>query len=133
MRPSTLNRSLKTPAMAFSEPFGFDASSILAGGVTIAKRHLPVAFDLFQSLVVRFEIPLAVGDGELDDLTGRVAPGEARADVLDPQMLHPADEALSGVSHQNARQEAGLAENLEAVADAEHQLRPGPHGGRPPA
>ena len=36
-------------------------------------------------------------------------------------MLHPADEAPPRVAHQHARQQSRLAEDLEAVADAEHQ------------
>ena len=36
-------------------------------------------------------------------------------------MLHLADEAPAGVAHQHARQQARLAQDLEAVADAEHQ------------
>ena len=36
-------------------------------------------------------------------------------------MLHLADEAELGVAHQHAGQEAGLAQNLEAVADPHHQ------------
>ena len=36
-------------------------------------------------------------------------------------MLHLADEAELSVAHQNARQKAGLAQDLEAVADAQHQ------------
>ena len=51
----------------------------------------------------------------------RIAAGERGLSVLDPQMLHLADEAELGVAHQHARQQAGLAQDLEAVADAEHQ------------
>ena len=43
------------------------------------------------------------------------------AGVLDPQVLHLAQEAAVRVAHQDARQQASLAEDLEAVADAEHQ------------
>ena len=41
--------------------------------------------------------------------------------VLDPHVLHLAQESALGVAHQHARQEPGFAQNLEAVADAEHQ------------
>ncbi len=36
-------------------------------------------------------------------------------------MLHLAHEAQIGVAHQDARQQPALAEDLKAVADAEHQ------------
>ena len=107
--------------MLFSEPFGFEAVVDRPVRVAVAERDLSVAFDRPDRFVVGLEIALAVGDGEFDHLARRVAAGEAGRGVLDPQMLHFADETAVGVAHQHARQEARFAENLEAVADAEHQ------------
>src|SRR5262249_53169617 len=46
---------------------------------------------------------------------------ERRVGALDPQMNVAADELERGVAHEDTWQEAGLAENLEAVADPEHE------------
>ena len=116
-----MNRSLNTPAMELVEPLGLVASPTCPVGVAIAERDPAVRLDSLDRLVVGDEIALAVGDGELDHLPGRIAARERGLRVLDPQVLHLADEAALGVAHQHARQQAGFAQDLEAVADAEHQ------------
>jgi hypothetical protein len=65
------------------------------------------------------EAALAVleGDGDLGVLGVRRRP--RRAVVLDPQQLVAADELALLVADQRAGEQVGLAEDLEAVADAE--------------
>src|SRR5271166_5648342 len=58
------------------------------GGVAVAEGDLSRALDRLESRVVGLEIPLAVGDGELDHLTFGVAAGEWRRRVLDAEVLH---------------------------------------------
>ena len=65
-----------------------------------------------------------MGDGDLDHLPRRIAPRIGRVGALHPQVLHPADEAQPGIAHQHAGQEPALDQDLEAVADAEHEPAP---------
>ncbi len=60
-------------------------------------------------------------DRHANDLSGIVAARERRVGSFDPQMHVMADEFQPRVAHENAGQKAGLAENLKAVADAEHE------------
>ena len=128
-----MNRSLNTPAMAFIEPLGLAASPTSPVGVAIAEGDPALGLDPADRVRVGDEIALAMGDGELDHLARRVGRVKRGLRVLDPDMLHLADEAEPGVAHQHARQKAGLAEDLEAVADAEHEAAARGVGARPPA
>ena len=119
--------------MAFIAPLGFEASPTLPLSVAIAERDLALRFDGADGLLVGDEISLAVGDGEFDHLARSIAAGEGGLRVLDPDMLHLADETQPGVAHQDAGQEAGLAQDLEAVADPEHQAAARRMVRRPPA
>ena len=60
-------------------------------------------------------------DGRADDLAAAVAPGEGAVRRFDPQVNLAADELEAGVPHEDPRKEARLAQDLEAVADAEHR------------
>ena len=63
-------------------------------------------------------------DRHAQDVAGREAREPRRAGVLDDEVDVAADEAPVVVGAQDARQEPGLAQHLEAVADAEHRARP---------
>ena len=102
-------------------PFGFDAPPILPLRVAIPERNAPLGLDSSNRVIVGDEVSLAVGDGEFDHLARRVAAGERRLGVLDPDVLHFADEAELRVAHQHAGQKAGFAKDLKAVADPEHE------------
>src|SRR5271167_2625035 len=75
---------------------GVRCSVDLAVGVAITERRLSIAFDRLERFVVSFKIPLAMGDGEPDDLPGGIASSELCAHVLDPQVLKLADEPSIG-------------------------------------
>ena len=92
-----------------------------AVGRAVAIEHPPLAFEPLQGLFIGFVIALAMGDRHADDLAGIVAAGERRVGALDPQMHVVADEFQPRVAHQDAGQQARLAEDLKAVADAEHE------------
>ncbi|MHC2867667.1 hypothetical protein ACVIYH_008745 [Bradyrhizobium diazoefficiens] len=62
-----------------------------------------------------------MGNRHADHLPGIVAAGERRIGTLDAQMHVAADEFQLRIAHQHARQQAGFAEDLKAVADAEHE------------
>ncbi|MCY1242456.1 hypothetical protein D9M72_554160 [compost metagenome] len=61
-----------------------------------------------------------VGDRRADDLALRVGAGEVGVGIDHFELDLAADELERGIAHQRARQEAGLDEDLEAVADAEN-------------
>src|SRR3984957_1559204 len=90
-------------------------------GVAIAKRDPAFRLDSADGVVIGDEVSLAVRDGEFDHLSRRVTTREWSLGVFDPDMLHFADKAQLRVAHQNARQKARLAQDLEAIADAKHQ------------
>src|SRR5688572_16098592 len=48
--------------------------------------------------------------------------GKRRVLVLDAEIHVPANEMQTSISHQRARQQAALAQNLESVADPKHKL-----------
>ncbi len=76
-------------------------------------------------------VALAVGDRDVDHLAGIVAAGERRVGALDPQIDVAADEFERRIAHQHAGQQPRLAQDLEAVADAEHQPAAARHGNAP--
>ena len=74
-----------------------------------------------QRLGVGEIIAVMMGDRRADDLAGRIAPGEGGVGVGHLQLHLAADEFQRGVAHQRAGQQAGLDQDLEAVADADDQ------------
>ena len=78
-------------------------------------------------------VAVVMGDRAADDLALGVAAGEGGVGVGDLELHLAADEAERGVAHQDAGQQAGFGEDLEAVADAEHlDARERPLRGRRP-
>ncbi len=92
-----------------------------AVGRGIAEDHPALAFQPRDGLAVGDVVALAVRDRHADHLAGIVAAGEGRVGTLDPQINVMADEAQVLVAHQHAGQQPGLAQNLEAVANAERE------------
>ena len=137
IKPSTLNRSLNTPAIELMAPLGLVSVPDPALSVAIAERDPAFRLDSADGVVIGDEVSLAVGNGEFDHLSRRVTTREWSLRVLDPDMLHFADEAQLRVAHQNAGQKTGLAQDLEAIADAQHQsaarrvIADRPHDRRP--
>ena len=54
-------------------------------------------------------------------MPGGTRPGERRVGALDGEADPAVLEAQRGVAQQRARHQAGLRQDLEAVADAEHE------------
>ena len=94
----------------------------------IAEQDAAFAFELRHGLAIGDVVALAVRHRHADHLTGIVAAGERRIGALDLEIDVAADEFELRIAHQHARQQAGLAQNLEAVADAEHQPALGGEG-----
>src|SRR5450759_5064910 len=87
----------------------------------IAEHHPPLAFQPCNGLAVGDVVTLAMRHRHADYLARIVVAGERRVGALDPQIDVAADEAQILAAHQYPRQQAGFAQDLEAVADAEHQ------------
>ena len=71
------------------------------------------------SAVVADVVALEVVDRDPQDLTDRRLVGEHRRHGLDPEVDRSAEELEARVLLERARQQPGLAEHLEAVADAD--------------
>ena len=96
----------------------------LATRIAVAEGHQAVAFEPPQRLFVGRVVALAMRDADVDGLALGVAPREGGVVALDAQELPVADEFQVGVAHQDAGKKPGFAQDLEAVADAEHQAAP---------
>src|SRR3989338_8600227 len=83
--------------------------------IHVAQEHLFVRLEFVERPLIGVVVALAVRDGDTQPF--------ARA--LEPQVHVPADEFERAVAHQSARQEPRLAEDLEAVADADDSLAGG--------
>jgi len=86
----------------------------------VAKCDLTVRLDLLEQVRVGEPAALAVLDGDGQALS-RLAAAEERRRLLDEDIDVPADERERRVRAQRTREEPGLAEDLEAVADPEHR------------
>ena len=109
------------PAIEFIEPLRLASCVIVAMGIGIAEGHQPFAFEPLQGLGVGRVVALAMRDADIDGLALGIGPGEGGVVALDPQELAMADELEVGVAHQDAGKKPGFAQDLEAVADAEHE------------
>src|SRR5262249_32676840 len=65
-------------------------------------------------------IALSVGHGDAQDLPVLIAVGERRVGALDADVDVLTDELQIAITQQRARQQAGLAQDLEAVANAQN-------------
>src|SRR5215213_2967083 len=90
-------------------------------GIGIAEGHQPFAFEPLQGLFVGRVVALAMRHADIDGLALGISPGEGGVVALDAQELPVADEFQIGIAHQDAGQKPGFAQDLEAVADAEHE------------
>src|SRR5690606_36275083 len=91
----------------------------LAGGVAVAERDAPLALEPVERVVVGVVGALAVGDRQAQHLPAREAARERWRDALHAQVDVAALEPERAVARELPREQAGLGEHLEAVADAE--------------
>src|SRR5690606_5186090 len=85
----------------------------------VAERDEPVALDALEGLGGADVAAVAVLERDRDLLPGLESARPRGRCVLDAQALVAADELLMRVADESARQQVGLDEHLEAVADAE--------------
>src|SRR3954453_2094365 len=86
-------------------------------GGYIAKGDAFLGLQLSQGAGVAEVVALHVADGHVEDAATLQPVGKGRVSGLDAEVDLLTDVALAGVAHQGAGQEAGFAEDLEAVAD----------------
>ena len=114
IRPTTLPAALETPAMSRAEPFGFSPGRV-------AERDLAGGLELVEHRVGRVVAAGRVLDGDRERLAGRALARPRRVGARHRHADLPAEEAQARVRQQRAGQQPRLAQDLEAVADAEHR------------
>ena len=86
---------------------------------TVAEGDPALGLQLVERVLVGDVPAVHVLQRDVDLLAGRVVGGPGGVRVLHPQLLVAADEVQVVVAEHRAGQQVGLAEDLEAVADAE--------------
>ncbi len=87
--------------------------------VAVGEEHLPVCEQGVERLFVGDVVAFAMGDGQVQDLARLEAVREARVGILDPDGHRLTAKMEAVIADQHAWQQAGLAQDLEAVADAD--------------
>src|SRR5438477_709732 len=90
-------------------------------GRAVAKDNLPVALDRLERLRVRVEIALAMRDRDAQYLARTAIEGKGGFALLHPK-VHPLAAELAGrVPQQRHGEQPRLLQDLETIADPEHQ------------
>ena len=114
------------PFVEDARDIGERAVGVGAGGDFALRRRVaegdPVfGFERAQGLGVAVVVAFHVADGDLQHFTLLQLVGEGAVGGFDAQMDLFADVLEAGVAHERAGEQAGLGEDLEAVADAENE------------
>ncbi len=123
IRPNTLRCALTMPAMLLSEPFGLAAGGGAAGSHRRSAAR-PGGSSSSRSQRRRRRprsspSPCLIGRSRTSPRAQRAVNGVSVSSTRTCTVL--AHEAQAAVADQRARQQTRLAQDLEAVADAEHQ------------
>src|SRR5205823_10578096 len=97
----------------------------LAMSSAIAEHDAVYLIPSRQRLLVAKVIAFHVADGNAQHLALRAGTRERRVGALHAHVHKFADVFQPGIAHERAGKQAGFAENLEAIADAEHQASGG--------
>ena len=87
----------------------------------VAEDDTVLALQRLQRLRIAIIIPFHVADGNPQDFTVLAGVGEWCVGVFHAQVDKFTDVLQSRVAHERAGKQAGFAENLEAIADADNQ------------
>jgi hypothetical protein len=90
-------------------------------GIDITKQDLMVLAQPLQSCRVGVVTTLAVLDREFEQLSFFSLAGKRRVRFFDSKHYLLANKLKPGISHQRTRQQTRFTENLEAIADSQHQ------------
>src|SRR5215471_15525408 len=93
----------------------------VTAGRRVTEDNAVLVLQFRQRLLIAEVIAFHVADGNFKYLALGQLLRERRIRILDPNVHRLADVLQSGIAHQRARKQARLAQNLEAVADAENQ------------
>ncbi len=91
-------------------------------GIGVAEDDAVVAFQIGEGVRIGEVGTFAVGDGDIPNLAGAGLVGEGGGVVFNAEGDLFADEMEVAVADEGAGEEAGFAEDLESVADAEDQF-----------
>ena len=105
--------------MLFSAPLGLAASVICPRVSQYPEDHAARSLELGDDLGLRVVVALPVRDRHAQHLSPRRTGGERRVGLLDPDVHVLAVKLQVAVAEHRAGEESRLAENLEAVADAQ--------------
>src|SRR5262249_5455083 len=91
-----------------------------AARIAVSKDDAVLTLELGHRRFVAEIIAFPMRHGDAQDLPLLIAVGERRVGALDADVDMLADELQVAVAQQRARQQAGFAQNLEAVADSQN-------------
>src|SRR5438445_7299050 len=89
-------------------------------GRGVTENDLTIVFEVGERGFVAIVSAVGVRDGNLENLALLRGVGKGRVRLLDANVDMAADKAQAAIAHHGAREQARLAENLEAVANAEY-------------
>ena len=107
--------------VSFAVEHAGDIAQRAVGIIEIAEGDAVLRFELIESALVGKIAALAMRDGQAQGLAEVRGGGEGRAGGFHAEANFPADEFQAAIAHEGAGKEARFDQNLEAVADAEHQ------------
>src|SRR5260370_28498899 len=113
-------------ALAAADPGDIACRRVVIGGVVgfsfwvrLAKDDLMIFFQRGEHSIVTSVISVVVRDGNFENLALLRSRREWRVRLLDANVNVAADIAQAAIAHHGAGEQAGFAENLEAVANAQ--------------
>ena len=89
--------------------------------VAVAEQDAAIQLKLLQQGLIGEITAFAMGDGKAKNRSRPRRIGERAVMALDPDMNVLANEVQSPIPDQRARQQTAFAENLEAIANSNHQ------------
>src|SRR6266403_779500 len=99
---------------------GIASAVVRTVGSRVAKNDLAIFLEIRERRFVAVIVSIRMCDGKLENLSLLRGVGKWCICLLDANVHVPADEAQAAIAHHGAGKQAGFAQNLEAVADAEY-------------
>jgi hypothetical protein len=105
----------------FQRAVGIGFRRDLAGRVAVTEHYLLVALQLAECCLVTEIVAFHVADRDGQNFVFMARTGEGSFGVLNAHLYRFADVLQPDIPHQCSRQQAGLAQDLEAITDSDHQ------------
>ncbi len=90
-------------------------------GVAVPQDDLPSGLESAQGRGIGDVAALPVLDGEIEHVAAPAAVGERRVGVLHAHVDALAEKGQAAIAHERAGKQTGFAENLEPVAESDHE------------